>query len=154
MKEKKKNITRFKNFPEMKEKIKEEIDDWIEKNGWNKILPGEDFEKYELISNYKDELGMSGKKANEYLEKMGYIIRKEIYFDKNGKPKKAIILTEKGKRFGKQMLNLVIVKKDKAYILKVEKYVVWSPEIVDEIKEFIKKGEENNGYTKSKNSKI
>lgn len=154
MKENKKNITGFKEFPEMKDEIKKEINEWIKQNGWHKILPDKDFAIYEPISNYKNELGLTGKKANEYLEKMGYIIRKESYSDKNGKTKNLIILTEKGKRFGRQMINLVIVKKDIAYILKVEKYVIWSPEIVNEIKKFIKKGEENSGYTKSKNNKI
>ena len=144
---KKKIIKGFKKTPEIKEKI-EEMNAWIRENGWKKVLPGDDFWKYEPISKYKDELGISGKKANEYLEKMGYIVRKEISVDKNGKTKKVIILTEKGKKFGKQMLNLVIIEKDKVYVLKVEKYVVWSPQIVDEIKRFLEKGEEKNGDTK------
>lgn len=136
-------IKGFKKTLEIKKKI-EEVNMWIEKNGWKKILPDDEVWQYEPISNYKNELGITGRKANECLEKMGFIIREEKNKEKE-KTKKRIILTEKGKEFGKQMIKLIAIPKDERFILKAEQYVIWSPKIVKEIKNYLAKGEEKNG---------
>lgn len=152
-KSKKKTIKGFKKTPEMKEKI-EEVNMWIEDNGWKKILPDDDIWQYEPISKYKKQLGIGAVKSNQILEKLGLIIREDKNKDKNGNSKQQIIITEEGRKFGRQMIRLIIIPKEEIYILKAEKYIVWSSEIVKEIKNYLAKGEENNGDTKSKNGKI
>ena len=140
---KKKVIKGFKETPEIKEKI-EEMNAWIEENGWKKVLPGDDFWKYEPISSYKDELGIGAIKSNRILEEMGLIIRKD-------KDKQQIVVTEEGRKFGRQMIKIIVIPKEQVYILKAEKYVVWSPEIVRQIKNYLVEGEDKNGDTQSKN---
>lgn len=144
---KKKVIKGFKETSEIKEKI-EEINVWIEENGWKKIFPGDDFWKYEPISKYKNELGMGAIKSNQILEKMGLIIRED-----KSKGGQAIVVTERGKEFGRQMIEIIVIPKGQVYILKAKKYVVWAPEIVQEIKKYLAEGEEKNGDTKSKTGK-
>ncbi len=140
--QKKRVIKGFKETAEKKEKI-EEMNAWIEENGWKKVLPGDDFWKYEPISKYKDELGIGAIKSNQILEKMGFIIR-----ENKNEDKQQIVVTEKGKKFGRQMIKIIVIPKDQVYIFKAEKYVVWSPEIVRQIKNYLVEGEEKNGDTK------
>lgn len=140
--QKKRVIKGFKETAEIKEKI-EEMNAWIEENGWKKVLPGDDFWKYEPISKYKDELGIGAIKSNQILEKMGFIIR-----ENKNEDKQQIVVTEKGKKFGRQMIKIIVIPKDQVYIFKAEKYVVWSPEIVRQIKNYLVEGEEKNGDTK------
>lgn len=135
-------IKGFKKTSEIKERI-EKVNMWIEENGWKKILTDDDIWQYEPIYNFKNELGLTGRKANECLEKMGFIIREEKNKGKE-KTTKRIILTEKGKEFGKQMIKLIVIPKNERFILKAEQYVIWSPKIVKEIKNYLAKGEEKN----------
>lgn len=108
------------------EKIKEKIDKMIEGNGWNAIDTGEVYLEYKPISSYREELEMSGQKANEVLEKIGFIVREE--------KTKNIHLTEKGRKFGKELLSFFTLKKAEGILTIAKSFVYWNQNIIDKIK--------------------
>lgn len=112
------------------QKIKEEIDEMINKNGWKAINTGEIASEYKPISDYKKELNMSGKKANEVLEKIGYIEREE--------KTKNIHLTKEGRKFGKEFLSFFTFKKSEGILTTSKSIVKWNKKIIDMIKRYLK----------------
>lgn len=112
------------------DKIKEKIDKMIEKNGWNAIDTVEVYLEYKPISSYREELEMSGQKANEVLERIGFIEREE--------KTKNIHLTQKGRKFGKELLSFFTLKKAEGILTIPKSFVYWNRNIIDTIKKHLK----------------
>ena len=107
-------------------KIEKEINEMINKNGYNAIDTNDFFSEYKPISNYKNELEISGQKANEVLERIGFIVREE--------KTKNIHLTEKGRKFGKELLSFFTLKKAEGILTIAKSFVYWNQNIIDKIK--------------------
>lgn len=114
-------------------KMEKEINAMISKNGYNAIDTNGFFSEYKPISNYKEELEISGQKANEVLEKIGFIERDE--------KTKNIHLTQKGRKFGKELLSFFTFKKAGGMLTIPKSFVYWNQNIIDKIKKHLK-GEE------------
>lgn len=111
-------------------KIEKEINEMINKNGYNAIDTNDFFSEYKPISNYKNELEISGQKANEVLERIGFIEREE--------KTKNIHLTQKGRKFGKELLSFFTLKKAEGILTIPKSFVYWNRNIVDKIKKHLK----------------
>ena len=111
-------------------KIEKEINEMINKNGYNAIDTNDFFSEYKPISNYKNELEISGQKANEVLERIGFI-------EREGKTKN-IHLTQKGRKFGKELLSFFTLKKAEGILTIPKSFVYWNRNIVDKIKKHLK----------------
>ena len=112
-------------------KIEKEINEMINKNGYNAIDTNDFFSEYKPISNYKNELEISGQKANEVLERIGFIEREE--------KTKNIHLTQKGRKFGKELLSFFTLKKAEGILTIPKSFVYWNRNIVDKIKKHLKR---------------
>ncbi len=110
--------------------IREKIDEMISKNCWNAIDTGEMISEYKPISSYKKDLEISGQKANEVLEKIGFI-------EREGKTKN-IHLTKEGRKFGKEFLSFFTFKKSGGILTASKSIVKWNKSIIDKIKENLK----------------
>lgn len=114
------------------QKIKEEIDEMINKNGWKAINTGEIVAEYKPISDYKKELNISAQEANKVLEKLGYIEKEE--------KTKNIHLTKEGSKFGKEFLSFFTLKKSGGILTISKSIVKWNKKIIDIIKRYLKGG--------------
>lgn len=111
--------------------IELKINNMLEKNNWKTIISDDDMREYQPISNYKNEIGLSAKKTNEKLEEMQFIKR-------DSENKKEIVLTEKGKKFGKEIISFFVSEKGGGLLLKTNSYIHWNKQVVEKIKNFIK----------------
>ena len=111
------------------EKIREQIEKIIKENGWNKMTSKE-YEEFMKVTEIAkmvtfNEKTITGAEVNDILEKLGFCERID----------KRVILTEKGKKYGRYVISIYL--STKSPIVTDKGYAKYKIEVVDIIEKFI-----------------